>query len=67
MNMLTKEKGEIPHRNRKVKNEKTTYATPVYPVVDIPVPDLDLNTLIGKHSSWHLRLLVYVVAKVLPE
>ncbi len=67
MNMLTKEKAEILHRNRHAKNEKTTHTPPVYPVVDIPVPDLDLDTLSGKHSPWYLRLLVYVVAKVLSE
>jgi hypothetical protein len=67
MNMLTKEKAKILHSNRKAKNEKTTHTPPVYPVVDIPVPDLDLNTMSGNHSPWYFRLLVYIVAKVLPE
>ena len=64
--MIMMEKAATKHEKRKNQERKTTYTAPVYPAVDIPIPDVDLNTLSGKNSSWYMRLLVYVIAKVLP-
>jgi hypothetical protein len=64
--MITMEKAVTKHEKRKNQKEETTYTSPVYPAVDTPVPDVDLNTLSGKNIPWYIRLLVYVIAKVLP-
>ena len=52
--MTTREK-------EKTKNERKEFTPPVYPVVDIPVPELDWNKLSGKNSPWYIRLLVSII------
>ena len=64
--MITMEKSSTRYEKRKIQRKETKHPSPVYPAVDIPIPDVDLNTLSGKNSSWYMRLLVYVIAKVLP-
>ena len=65
--MIMMEKAATKHEKRKNQERKTTYTAPVYPAVDTPVPDVALNTRSGKNSPWYIRLLVYVISKILPD
>jgi len=60
------EKEKIDNKNRKGQKKRTKYTPPVYPVVDIPIPDLDWKKLSGKNIPCCMRLLVYLITKVLP-
>ena len=61
MNMITRERKRTNNIHRKVQKNRTKYTPPFYPVVDIPVPDLDWNKLRRKNSPWYLRLLVSII------
>lgn len=52
--------------NRKGHKKKINYTPPVYPAVYIPVPDLDWKKLGGKNIPCCMKLLVYIITKVLP-
>ena len=65
--MISPPKTEAGKRKARIYHENTRYTPPIYPLVNIPVPDVDLEKLSRKISSWYVRLLVYIVAKVLQE
>jgi len=67
MDKLTIDKASTIHKNRKIQIEKQRYVPPVYPVVDIPVPELGLNKIRGKKNPWYLCLLPYFISKVITK
>jgi hypothetical protein len=56
---------KINNTNTQGQKKKTNSTLPVYPVVDIPVPDLDWKKLSGKNLPCCMRLFGYVITKVL--
>ena len=50
--------------NRKDQKRSKKYAPPVYPEVDIPIPDLDWSKLRGKEYPWYIRLAACIISSI---
>jgi hypothetical protein len=62
--MLITEITESRDSNRKDKREIVKYTPPVYPEVDMPVPELDWSKLRGKEHPWYMRLAAGIISSI---
>ena len=49
------------NKSKHITYEKTKYIPPVYPVVDIPVPELDLKKTGRKKSPWYMSFFHHII------
>jgi len=63
MTDISTDKADVTDESKALGKERKKYFPPVYPVVHIPVPELNPDRIVGPDSPWYMRLMAYFIFK----